>query len=597
MASVGIDFGTTNSVVAVFDKGKVEVLEVDAPSEAEWAHLGFSAVMPTLYGVDENGEILIGWAAKEAAAGSNGMLKVEAVKRMFQGEDRIAIDGREVYAEEVATSIFSFIKKKAELENVKISKSVVTIPANSKALPRYKTKISAGMAGIQVSALINEPTAAAMSYAYNMPFDQTIMVVDWGGGTLDVTLLQAESGIFIEVASKGVAKNGGIDFDRKIASRIFKDLGLTFNEGSSAMNAFMVEVEKAKIRLSKMEKTELAVPGKGMYTLTREKVSDWVSELIAQVESPVGQVLKESGTNGEEIDALLLVGGTCSMPAVRDFIQNILPEVNVPGDVNPMTAIAEGAAVASAILNGEAEDKGFFVATEHALGTLVVEPEDEETIRYAEVTGEVKRKFSSIIGKNHKLPARKTKTYYPISEQSTAVEVQVVEGEEGLFEDDENVVSYIIPDGTELIGVDTSHPDPGVDVTFEYDSDGVIHVSLSSRSTGEEKSFTVTTGMGLNPEMLIKMSKTAKEQSEKALNSKPEPKPSKTKVEVGEFVNEEQLKLITSVEEKIIPFLSENETAEIRTVIAELKTAPDVDTADTLEKQLRALIEEYLFLL
>ena len=142
MASIGIDFGTTNSVVAVFDKGKVEVLEIDSPAEAEWAHLGFAAVMPTLYSIDDDGNVLIGWAAKEASTGSNNMLKVEAVKRMFQGEDKIFIDGREVYAEEIATSIFSFMKKKAELENVKVNKSVVTIPANSKALPRYKTKIS-----------------------------------------------------------------------------------------------------------------------------------------------------------------------------------------------------------------------------------------------------------------------------------------------------------------------------------------------------------------------------------------------------------------------------------------------------------------------
>ena len=597
MASIGIDFGTTNSVVAVFDKGKVEVLEIDSPAEAEWAHLGFAAVMPTLYSIDDDGNVLIGWAAKEASTGSNNMLKVEAVKRMFQGEDKIFIDGREVYAEEIATSIFSFMKKKAELENVKVNKSVVTIPANSKALPRYKTKISAGMAGIQVTALINEPTAAAMSYAYNMPFDQTIMVVDWGGGTLDVTLLQAESGIFIEVASKGVARNGGIDFDRKIASNILKDMGLNFEDGSSMMNAFMVEVEKAKIRLSKTEKTELEVMGKGMYTLTRDKVSEWVSELIAQVESPIKQVLKESGTNGKEIDALLLVGGTCNMPAVRTFIQNILPDVNVPDNVNPMTAIAEGAAVASAILNGEAEDKGFFVATEHALGTLVVDPDDPETIRHAQATGELKRKFSSIIGKNHKLPARKTETYYPVSEQSTALEVEVVEGEEGLFEDNENVVAYIIPDGASRISVDTSQPDHGVDVTFEYDSDGVIHVSLSSRSTGEEKSFTVTTGIDLDPKMLIEMSKTAKEQSEKALQSQPEPKPSNMNTTVGEFVNEEQLKLITSVEEKIVPFLSENDTVEIRETIVKLKTAPDMETATEMENKLRTLIEEYLFLL
>lgn len=584
MASYGIDFGTTNSVMAVFKNGKTETLDLVEPYESSWGSLGFDNVMPTLYGIDKEGNILIGWDVKNPNnfRGSNST-KITAVKRMFQGEDTLEINGNKIYAEEIATAIINFMKRQAEKIGHNVSSAVITIPANSKANARYKTKISAGMAGIQVISLINEPTAAAMSYAYNMPFDQTLIVVDWGGGTLDVTLLQAEDGIFIERASKGIAKNGGIDFDNKIASGILKDLEISLDEG--ALNEFMLEVEKAKIRLSKLDSTNIQIKGYGNYTLTRENVENWVLSYVKQVEQPIRQVMQEAGITPDELDALLLVGGTCNMPVVRNFIQKELPEVTIAENVNPMTAIAEGAAIAAAILNGEAEDKGFFVATEHALGTMILDISDPETIQ----TGTPRRKFSSIISKNHKLPAKETKTYYPVSPESTEIVIDIAEGEEGMFDDNDSVVIYQIDSDMSSVKIDNQKENNAVDVTFEYDTNGIIHVSTFSHSTGETKTFDVTSGTKTSPSELVAMSKKAKENANKAFESS-----SSTNIVINEVTHPDA----KIVKNKILPFLDSEEAEEASKAI-EILSSGDSNEDEILaaEETIRVIIQEHSYLL
>ncbi len=370
MSSVGIDFGTTNSVVATYSAGRAEALEIDTPP-AEWADLGFGRVLPTVMALDAAGRPSFGWEAKMQPGG-----RLEAVKRLFREEEIVSVGGQTFVVEEVATMLFAHMKRRAVEQGVDATQAVVTIPANSRGLARYRTKLTAGMAGLEVLALINEPTAAAMACSARMPFDQRILVVDWGGGTLDVTILQADSGIFVEQASKGIQQLGGLDFDNTISKMI-----VSVNPDAAAWTTadksqFRLNVEKGKIRLSDQEFTNIELPRGGNFRLERAQFNQGARHLIERVRQPIEQTLRDIDADPRDIDAVLLVGGTCKIPLVRSFIGDILGKEPVAG-VDPMTAIAEGAAIAAAIMTGEAPDNDFFVGTEQirhlAMATPVIE--------------------------------------------------------------------------------------------------------------------------------------------------------------------------------------------------------------------------------
>lgn len=597
MDSVGIDFGTTNSVMAIYKNGQPEVIQLSGSSSglsADWEALGFGSVVPSLYALDKSNNPFLGWDAKSLAARGLSVKQFEAVKRMFLETGKIDLSS-EFIPEEVATMIFAYMKEKAQQQNYNPTKAVVTVPANSKALPRYRTKIASGMAGIQVMALVNEPTAAAMAYANNMPFDQTIMVVDWGGGTLDITVLQAHDGIFMELASKGIARNGGIDFDRKIASGILEKMNKP-QLSASEMSQFMYEVEKAKIKLSsgKLSNVGILVPGKdkASYDLSLEELNKWTKDLIVQVEGPIKQVLKDIKGTSASIDAVVMVGGTSNLPAARNFVQEMLPNKKLASDINPMTAIAEGAAIAAAILTGEAENKGFFVSTEHALGTYTLDL--EATVE----KGSPVRKFAAIIDRNHKLPAKESHTFSPIIEQATSSRIEVLEGEDGLLEGDEGIVEYVIPQdkATLYYDMESDFEDRSFTLTYEYDTDGLIFVSAVNAKTGETvlPRFSITTGINEDPKALVEISKRAKEK----VKSVVETEESESFEEVGELANSVSLPdsikaKIEVIEKQILQFISDMDGANIRNKITAMQTgieAPD-------EAYLDSIISEYGYLL
>lgn len=572
MSVIGIDFGTTNSVVAVNNPGGAETLPIDTPP-ADWASLGFDRVLPTVFGIGADRRPMFGWAAKELAQD-----KIEAVKRLFRDEESVTIAGQQFLVEEVATLLFTHMKRKAQEAGIDPRKCVVTVPANSRGLARYRTKLTAGMAGMEVLALINEPTAAAMAHSAKAEGDQRLMVVDWGGGTLDVTVLQAADGVFVEQASKGIQQLGGLDFDARLTRSILDSVPDS-QSWSSAQNAeFRLAVERAKVLLSTQEFTNVPLPNGDFRRVTREQFETSARPLVERVREPIEQCLRDISANPNEIDAVLLVGGTCNIPLVRRFVADITLQEAVAG-VNPMTAVAEGAAIAAAIMAGELDDNDFFVGTEHALGTYAQDLYDQ-------------REFSTIIPRNHKLPARATNQYFPVYDEQTQILVEVVEGDPDLAPDHEDNV--ILKTFEVDLPYRATREEKAIDITFDYDLDGILHVTVVDRLTNQPiGQQDVSFGIGADKRGLVDMARRVKEtmanESVRGAEAAPRPAPGAMGPELTE--------LLQRARTKVLPFLDGTEAAGIRSLVEALEQAqpgPDQQrAARTLED---ALIDySYLF--
>ena len=566
MSVVGIDFGTTNSVVAVNGPSGVEALPIDRPP-ADWATLGFDRVMPTIFGVSPDGEPVFGWEAK---VGTDE--KIEAVKRLFREEEVVQIGDRTFMVEEVASLLFSHMKKRAQESGVDPRKCVVTVPANSRGLARFRTKVCAGMAGMEVLALINEPTAAAMAHSAKSSFDQRLMVVDWGGGTLDVTVLQASEGVFIEQASKGIQQLGGLDFDARLAKSILESVPDS-DRWSGIMRAeFRLAVERAKILLSSQEFTTVPLPNGEVRRVTRQDFDDSARALVERVRQPIEQCLRDINGQPADIDALILVGGTCNIPLVRNFIGGLLETAPAEG-VNPMTAIAEGAAIAASIMSGELEDNDFFVGTEHALGTFVVGS-----------SGGLE--FSTLIARNHKLPAKATESFVPVYDDQVSVVVKVVEGDPEVPTDHEdNVVlreiEFALPDRA-------TRGEKAVEMTYTYDLDGILHVSVVDEMTGntlvqEDVSF----GVGTDRRGLVTLANRVR--STMDTHQVGDDYRSDRNDSDSDGVPPDLAVLLQRAKTKVIPFVDAAEAAEIRKLVGQIE-----HSSGSAQRQAGAALEDAL---
>jgi molecular chaperone DnaK (HSP70) len=458
LTAVGIDFGTTNCALAQYGAGTVEVIPLDQ-APAEWEMLGLHRVLPSVVALGPDGAPRFGWRAKQQHHD-----RVDAVKRLFSQHELVELGGEEVPVEEVGALLFAHLRRAALAQGVDFSRAVVTVPANSRGLARHRTKMCAGLAGVEVAALINEPTAAAMAFGLGASDDQTVLVVDWGGGTLDVTVLGLVDGVFLEHASKGIQHLGGLDFDRRIYEQVTTDAGGDTEWDEFARSRFRLELERAKVALSTQDEMSVALPGGGRTTLSREQLDRWVAPLVQRAAEPIQRCLRDLGLSTRSIDHLLVVGGTCMMPIVREFVSDMVGREPALG-VAPLTAVAEGAAVAAAILAGE-HDSDFFVSTEHALGTVCVDAGG-------------KRTFSTLIPRNHKLPARGRDAFVRASEGDLSVRVRVIEGDPDKPLDDEDNVFLKAWD----VPLDPTS-DGSFDIAYEYDTNGILHVGVTDRVTG-----------------------------------------------------------------------------------------------------------------
>lgn len=562
MASIGIDFGTTNSVVAQFAAGELSVLTIDEPP-AQWAGLGFDRVLPTVFGRGDDDRPIFGWAAKQRPG------SLSAVKRLLRAEERADVDGIEFVVEEIATLIFGHLKRVSAGQGVAFDQAVVTIPANSRGLARHRTKLAAGMAGIQVQALINEPTAAAMSYSMRSSHEESLMIVDWGGGTLDVTVLKSVDGVFMEQASKGIQQLGGLDFDTAL-SRLVSDTVTDPSKWSATDRAgFRLDIEKAKIELSTAEQVSVPLPGGEYRQVTRSMFEEAIKLQIERVREPIQRCLDDIGAQPGDIDAVVLVGGTCKMPAIRQFVSEVMGMGAATG-VDPMTAVAEGAAIASAILSGELDDRDFFVSTEHSLGTVVLDPQ----------TG---LRFRELIPRNHKLPARATDTFVPATDYQEHVKLDVIEGDPSKpIDDDDNVV---------LKSWELHLPEPqplgeiSLDITYSYDVDGILHVSAEDSLGNVLLSDDVSYGHVVDKRDLPKMAaRVAKTLDSGRIDTSGK--------RMATMLEPDDQKLVTDVKTKIIPFIDDAEAAALTVAVAEAESG---DAAKI--EVLRTVIRTYSYLL
>lgn len=563
----GIDFGTTNSVLALASATGTEAIILDDQLPGEWQGTGFDMVLPSVIGFDHADRMLFGWPAKI----SEGP-KLEAVKRLFATEDEVVIGSRKLKVEIAAAAFFQNIQQRAAASGLieRLDRAVVTIPANSRGKARYRTKLTAGLAGIEVSALINEPTAAAMAHARAIRENQRILVFDWGGGTLDVTVLEAIDGTFIEQSSKGIQRLGGIDLDKKFMDTLLPQIPGSGSWRPLEEGLFRVNLERAKIALSSAELATIALPGAGSMEVTRGQFVEAVGQLIERTREPVETCLRESPGR---IDHLVMVGGSSKIPRVQQMIAEI---VGAEPDkrINPMTAIAEGAAIADAVLQGIITDLQFFVGTEHALGTVVhndgAPPEGT---------------FSVLIGRNTKYPARATDGYTPAMDFQEEVKVRVIEGDpEKPIGHEDNV---ILKDWDVALPEKRLKQDAAFDITYLYDVDGILHVTVRDQRSGrimmaEELSFGAAQDRSQLPHLRREvdqlMSRTAPMPNGHVDRSPPS------------ALSAASVTAVRKAREKVIPFVPDEDRRRLEALVVALEEAEPKDEAEcrsALERELR----------
>jgi molecular chaperone DnaK len=566
MNPFGIDFGTTNSVLAQWNGRSIDVLPIDSPP-GEWAQLGFDRVLPSVLGISSGQEATFGWAAKRQSFD-----KLEAVKRLFATEEFVDIGGHRVPVEEAAALLFGRIRTASP--GVTVDRAVVTIPANSRGIARVRTKLCAGLSGIEVQALLNEPTAAAMAYSVDATHDQNVLVFDWGGGTLDVTVLETIEGVFIERASKGIPRCGGIDLDAAFEKAIMDALPTRPSWSSGQQLQFRLEVERAKVLLSTQDETNLALPDGRYFSASRELFVRAIRPYLESIRQPIEQCLTDLSISPGSIDQLVMVGGSSKIPAARELVSSILQR-EPAGGCDPMTAVAQGAAVASAILLDQL-DKDFFVATEHALGT-VVHNDDRPS-------------FSVLIPRNHQLPAKETDSYVPSAQGQSQVRVQVIEGDPTKEVDDEDNV--VLKEWSIPVDPNRSQSENALDITYEYSVDGILQITVVDRATGTQKlKDDVSYAVNKTGSQLVELANRVRGTLAGATFGAGTTGPATTKV-----VDPQVAALLDRARNKVIPFVGDDEAKRLTAICDDLEHADGAAVAECREA-LTSALRQYTYLL
>jgi molecular chaperone DnaK len=478
MAYIGIDFGTSNSVVANFQFGHAEVI----PNKEghKWT--------PSVVTLRRDGSLAFGQEAKE---NFDEQRSIRSIKRILGTPERVPLVGQNLRTEQIAVMLFSLLKRDAEQQiNETITKSVVTIPANSKGLARHATKLCAGAAGMQVLTLINEPTAAAICYGLNAQEDQTVLVYDFGGGTLDVTILRIHHGLFEEISSKGIGKLGGDDLDVALANVVAKRF--QDKTGYDVMNSphrqqFMLAVERAKIELSSQQTTVVRkaslVPEKNLNLeeeIDRSTFEREIMPLVVKSGTAIDEALKLRGFRPKDIDKVLLVGGTSKIPLIKRFVTERMAgrEPESFEKVDPMTCVAQGAAIVSAILQGAPglDNHAYSVKLEHS---LCANPINERRQVY----------LDPIIKRGSDIPCSFTKTYHPVADPAERVVICVYEGD--LYDNPESPENVKLAEIPWEFNPPRPQRDGALEVAFEYGDDGILTVQITDLHAGHKKRFAI----------------------------------------------------------------------------------------------------------
>src|SRR2546426_407788 len=584
---IGIDLGTTNSVMAVIEGGEPTVLDNNEGSR----------ITPSVVAITKSGERLVGQVAKRQAV-TNPENTIFSIKRLMgrkyddpevqrtlksvpykitraaNGDARVKLAGREYSPPEISAMILQKLKLDAEARlGEKITQAVITVPAYFNDAQRQATKDAGTIAGLEVLRIINEPTAASLAYGLDKKKDETIAVYDLGGGTFDISILQLGEGVFEVKSTNGDTHLGGDDFDQRIvdwiADEFRKEQGIDLRKDRMALQRLKEAAERAKIELSSSMQTEINLPfisadASGpkhlVITLTRARLEQLVVDLIERTRGPVMKALEDAGIRASDVNEVVLVGGQTRMPAVIDLVRKIFGKEPHKG-VNPDEVVAVGAAIQAGVLKGDVKDVLLLDVTPLSLGV--------------ETLGGV---MTRLIERNTTIPTRKSELFSTAEDNQPAVEIHVLQGERELARDNKSLGRF------RLEGIAPAPRGvPQIEVTFDIDANGILNVTARDKATGREQKITITASSGLSKEEVERMVREAELHAQEDRQRKEEIE-TRNRADSLAYQAERTLKdvgeklspgLRTEVEDKVKAVrdaLASNDLTRVRTAASDLES-------------------------